>query len=540
MPQEFHPLNEEPRNSISLRQLAFALGGGVALVLLAQSTKAQAQQALASEQTDVPDGSSQSYIPYVPSVAKTGLSLRGTTGSGEQDPVFADEGPLSATTQQSTTTIPVPTFRDTSDPVLQLQGRTQREPAQTAVTDPISVGTPTAKSNVAAPRQQDIVPVASESDPFAPTGLRIGSWRAFVTMEQSLGYSTNPGMVAMGDGGAVSQSDASVSLQSDWSRHSAKIDLSASLLKSENAEFGDVPSASAKANLKLDLIDGVSADLDANYNYSTESPSSSTITAPAVNRPVIHSTGISAQLSRTGHRLIGSLRGSVGRTDYMPIELANGDEVSQGDRNNTLYTATGRVGYEISPAITPFVELELGKRQYDMKVDTNGDERDSLNTAVRAGVALDLGDKLKGELAAGYRVEDFAGNDLETLRGLTVDGNLQWSPWRDTEVTFTTQTSFAPSTTSGQNGAVVNTTGVEITRKASDRLTLNANASLMTSRQDDGSRNDSEWTIGAGFNYWINRFLALTGDIDHVNHQSSETASTFDATTVRAGIKLQR
>jgi hypothetical protein len=344
----------------------------------------------------------------------------------------------------------------------------------------------------------------------------------------------------MGDPGAFSQSDGTLSLQSDWSRHSAQIDLSGSYVSVLNSDITDIPSFNAAAALNMDLIDGVTARLGATYGYTTESASSSTITLPAVNRPGVHSTGVSAEISRTGHRLITSLRGSVGRTDYNAIELSNGTMVSQGDRNNTLYTATGRVGYEISPAIIPFAELEVGRRIHDFEVDNNGDKRDSMIYAMRTGVAVDLGEKLKGEIAAGYRVEDFEGSNLETLGGFTVDGNVQWSPRRDTMFALTSQTSFSGSTTGGQNGAIVHDLNLAISKQVNDRLSLNANAGVMINRQDDGSRTDVEWTIGTGFNYWVNRFMAFTGSVDHVTQQSTTAASAYDATTVMAGIKLQR
>ncbi len=214
---------------------------------------------------------------------------------------------------------------------------------------------------------------------------------------------------------------------------------------------------------------------------------------------------------------------------------------SQGDRNNTLYSANGRAGYEVSPSLKPFVELEAGIREYDEKIDRNGDNRNSVIMGVRSGLAVDLGEKLKGEIAAGYRVEDYEGSSLKNLESLTLDGNIVWSPERETTITFAAQTGFSGSTTSGQNGAVVFGADVTAERRITDRLSLNANGGVDITSQDDGSRTDTVWTAGTGFNYWVSRFMALTGSVEHTIQQSTDgPANEFEDTTIRAGMRLQR
>jgi hypothetical protein len=462
--------------------------------------------------------------------------LRGTTGSGEQDPVFSE-----SIEDANNSDVNADPIRNTADPVQQLQGRAL--PAQRAlpVVDPAVTGTPSAKSNVRASVEQSGTGALPETDPFTATGFRIGSWRAFTSLEQVLGYSSNINGVAMGEGGAFSETQIDLSLQSDWSRHSARIDANGTFRKPFTSVAEELPSANVSAGLTLDLVDGVSADFGANYGFTTESTTSSTITSSASNRPGVHAFGSSAGISRTGGRLDYSLRGSVGRTVYEDISLTSGGTESQKDRNNTLYSAIGRVGYEISPALTPFVELEAGIRDYDEKTDRNGDNRNSVIMGARAGVAVDLGEKLNGEISAGYRIEDYEGENLKNLESVTLDGNVVWSPERDTTIEFAAQTGFSGSTTSGQNGSVVFGADVTGTRQINDRLSLTANGGVDITRQDDGSRTDTVWTASTGFNYWVNRFMAFTGSVEHTVQQSTGGAiNEFDDTTIQTGVRFQR
>ena len=115
-------------------------------------------------------------------------------------------------------------------------------------------------------------------------------------------------------------------------------------------------------------------------------------------------------------------------------ELSTGGTISQEDRNSTLVAGVLRTGYEISPALTPFVEVEYGHRFYDLDVDSNGFERAATRTGARAGVELDLGEKFSGELAAGWINEDLADKRLASVSGPSVSADLNWSPVRGTIV----------------------------------------------------------------------------------------------------------
>ncbi|MCO5135840.1 MAG: outer membrane beta-barrel protein [Phyllobacteriaceae bacterium] len=503
-------------------------------------SNAAAQETAARDQQATLAGSQQAAASSSP------IMLRGTTGSGEQETVF-DESILAAEEAAARE-------RDTSDPVSQLrdaeeipvprprqeQGRTRRlQPASTVV-DPLVTTTPSARSNIRQPRSQESTGSVTRDDPFAPLGLRIGSWRAFSTLEQTAGYSSNIDGAAMGDGAAFSRTDASLSLQSDWSRHSARIDAAGTIRQNFDGSDEIVPNGSVSGELTLDLVDGWQTNTRLAYEYDTESATSTAITVPAASRTGFHTATASSSIARTDRKLLFSLRGVAQRTDYNWIDLEDGSTVSQGDRNNTLLTATARAGYEASPAFTPFVEVEGGIRRYDLARDRNGEDRNATILAARGGVGLDFGEKLTGEVSAGYRVEDYADPALVNLEAITIDGNLAWSPHRDTTVTLSASTGFSGATTAGDNGSVVRSANIGIERRANDRLTLAANGGVQHTAPDNGDPAQTLWTAGAGFSYWLNRFMAITGSVEHTNQQSESPALTYDATSVRAGIRLQR
>lgn len=474
------------------------------------------------------------------------IVLRGTQGSGETDIDF-DSGDLLEETSQTQAdggarngsagrlAVPEPRPRPPAQ-----EGPARPAQPEPQVLDTVQTGTPSPRGNLAAVPEQSGTGTVQREDPFAPEGLRIGSWRANVTLDQGIGYSTNLTETASRNPSAFSETRLSVSARSDWSRHEASIDAQGSYRRSLGNDLQEFPAGSVNAGLRLDLADGMTARFGANYSYETEAVTSTNLPATVENRPGVHSFGGSAELERSDRKLGFRLRGVALRTLHEDAELAGGGSFDQADRDNTFYAISGRVSYEATPVFTPFIEGEAGLRDLDLETDRNGEDRDSTVFALRAGTGLDFGEKLNGEIAVGYRVEDYEDAALDSLAGWTVDGNLVWSPRRGTTVTLNNTTEFAGATAAGDNGQIINSTTLSALRDVNDRLTLEARAGLELTREDSGGITDRLWSAGAGLVYWLNRRAALTLDLDHQTRASGNGGNSFDATSVRAGVRLQR
>ncbi len=105
-------------------------------------------------------------------------------------------------------------------------------------------------------------------------------------------------------------------------------------------------------------------------------------------------------------RDLGLLRGSIAtqasRYLYSDAELSNGTTLDRSDRDRTRATISARLGVELSTAITPFIEATTGKLIYDDSVDSSGYRRSADIYGAKTGVTVDLGEKLRGEVAVGY------------------------------------------------------------------------------------------------------------------------------------------
>lgn len=376
-----------------------------------------------------------------------------------------------------------------------------------------------------------------DENPFAGEGLRLGNTNVLLLLEQSIGYSSNVAQDVGGSSGAFSQTDFLATFTSDWSRHELQTNISGSYRKPFTSDATDELLMNADTALRLDLIDGYALTTSAFYDAETQEFTDTTLAPGAVDTPLIQTYGGALELERTERKLRFSLRGAIEREVYDDADLGNGITQSQEDLNSNLYTGSVRVGYEMSPALVPFVEGIYSTRSYDLSLDRNGNRRDSDSTEFRAGIEVDMGEKLTGEVAAGYLAESYEDPRLEELSGFTLNGSLDWSPQRDTVVSLTFGTETNSSISANEAGDFTYNAELAIAHQVTDRLSWDAFVAIEVETND---AQNTDFDAGIGVQYWVNRFMALIGDVEYSSFSSDVPNSDFDEVSIRAGIRLQR
>ncbi len=417
------------------------------------------------------------------------------------------------------------------------QGITSQSAGRVVVEDVEDPDNENIRSNVAVGPVQSGIESNTEEDPFAPTGFRMGTFNANASLEQAIGYSSNLRGATNGNGGAFSQTDAALSLTSDWSRHELRSSFIGSYRKPFDDDEIDRPNVYVDTALRLDLVDGFTLTTTGYYNFTTQRFTSDTLVPGAIDTPSIQAFGGNVELQRTDRKLQLTLRGSVDRTIYDDADLGGGVTQSQSDRINNLYEFTARVGYETSPAFTPFVESSIGWRVYDDELDRNGNRRDSEILDLRGGVEIDISEKLSGEISVGYTSESFEDPLLANLEGVTVEGEIEWSPERETIIRFIAGTELNGSITTNESGSLIYTARAELERQVTSRLALNG---FVDYEVNDNDEQDTTIGVGLGLEYWVNRYMALTADAEYETFSSNVPGDAFDETSARVGVLFQR
>jgi hypothetical protein len=379
-----------------------------------------------------------------------------------------------------------------------------------------------------------------DEDPFAPLGIRVGSFIIRPSLEQGVRATDNVSMSPDGKSSVLSETTLRLNAVSDWSRHFASFNGYLTAVKSFAGEKYSEPLAGFDGRLRLDLTDDVAVNADAGYSLSRQTGSDPTGVGGTSIPPLQQNFFMALGATRSASKFIYNLTGRLDRWAYGNAELAGGGTVSQKDRDNTLLTATLRTGYEISPAAVPFVAAELGTRLYDDSLDTNGYDRSSIKTGFRAGTAFDFGEKLNGEFALGWVSETFDDPRLADITGPVALANVNWSPRRLTTVSLNATTTTEASTEPGQSGSLLYAANAIATRQI--RADLSASATLGGYYRDyvGSVEHDIGYTLGMGFTYWLTHSLGLVGRLSREQMYSNVPERPFAANNAYLGLRFQR
>lgn len=369
--------------------------------------------------------------------------------------------------------------------------------------------------------------------PGDPTGIRLGTFMLRPSVNQSINSETtrNGGTkdtrnyLATGIRGTMT---------SDWSRHSLTVTGEGVLERNLNGNQDDTdPEAHVGADLQLDLADETVAHLTAGYDFEREDVADPNALGGATEQAGIHEFSGGASIARDLGRIRGLAALDATRTIYTDAKLGDGTVVSMKDRNRTSVDGRLRLGYELSPALIPFAEIAVGHTFYDRRRDNSGYARSSDNYAARAGVEFDLGEKMRGELAAGYERVAYEDSRLDAVNAFTMDGDINWSPRRGTDVNLGLRTTVQDATAAGQSGWVEYQLSSAVTHEMRDNLVarLTGRTTLRDFQRED---NEITWVAGAGLTWNINRYLDMTGDVEY----ERTTGNGADQDILRAGLGL--
>ncbi|MDN2580517.1 outer membrane beta-barrel protein [Aquibium sp. ELW1220] len=382
--------------------------------------------------------------------------------------------------------------------------------------------------------------IEQEENPYAPLGLRLGTFDATVTLDQGILWSSNINTTQQGGEAFVSQTELRLRAVSDWTSHSAEINAVGIFQKSVSGEDFKETELGIDGALAYELGRDTTVTATASYRIAPEAASSPIVLPATDDEPLNHEMSASLGVQRSFGRTSLGLTGSVEREVFSDLEGLCCGTVSQEDRNFTLSTLALRAGYEVSPAFTPFVEAEIGRRNYDLEQDTSGYRRSADRYALKGGAEIDLGEKIEGEVSIGWLRESFDDDRLVPVSALLLDGVLSWSPMRGTTLRLTGGTSVEGSTTAADSGSVLYTSRVELLREARPNLTLGLLGGI--SFRDYVNSSDTETTLSAeaSSTWWMNRFAGINGRIRHERFDSTRPNRDYDESSIYLGLKLQR
>lgn len=373
-------------------------------------------------------------------------------------------------------------------------------------------------------------------EPTEADGIRLGTF----VLRPSLTQRIVSEQQSSGDDRVFTQTDGRFDLRSDWSRHQLSVIGGGVFQENLSGEGATDPSAEIDTILRLDLGGPTTATLRAGYDFEREDDTDPNAVIGADAQASIHEFSAGAGLAREFGLIRGSVDVDAVRSLYGSARLADGSDVALDDRDQTSISLRSRLAYAASAILSPFIESEVSRAEFDKEIDRSGFERSATTYGLRSGIEIDLGEKWFGEIAAGYAIRDVDDARLASIDAFTLDGLINWSPKRGTDVQFGALTEIESSTTADLSGSVAQRFYINLTHAVRDNLLARLGGGL-TLRDYYGFDIADQYIYdaSAGLVWSLNRNLDLEVDIAY-ERTTQDGTEDYDTLTIGAGLTLRR
>jgi hypothetical protein len=380
-----------------------------------------------------------------------------------------------------------------------------------------------------------------EIDPYDPIGFREGGLTYYPAIEFIGGYDSNPARTSNGKSASTVTVAPELRVRSDWSRHEFKADLRGSYnwYSPDETPSLDRPYFNGTAEGRIDVTRDTRIDLAGRVTVSTDNPNSPNLPAGLSKLPLYTSFGGTAGLGQKFNRLDVSLKGTVDRTVYQDSDLTNGSTASNEDRNYNQYGGLLRTGYEISPGVTPFVEVGADTRKHDLATDSSGFRRDSNGWTAMVGSTFELTRLLTGDIAIGYTRREYDDARLDALQGFIGQGSLTWTASALTTVKLTAASTVGESDQAGVSGVLYRDVGLQVDHSFRRWLIGSLKGGAGFDDYVGSGRKDQRYYFGGGLTYKLNRFMQVKGEARHEWLTSNQPGNDYDANVVMLSLRLQ-
>ena len=377
-----------------------------------------------------------------------------------------------------------------------------------------------------------------EADSYGPLGFQMGSVNVKPYLDLQAGYDSNPRRSSTKEGSPVLRGGLGFTAQSDWSRHEFTAEATGSYQRFSKTPDADRPEGSGKLNLRLDIQRDTFANFELRGALATQRPGSPDVPGATINQPTVASFGVTSGLTQRFGRTEASVSLLADRRVYGDAELAGGGVSRLSQDNYNAYGLRGRVGYEFTPGVKPFVEVGADVRKRDVPIDSSGFDRDSSGFLARLGSTFEITRTLTGEASAGYARRVYNDNRLPILAGPTLDGKLVWAATPLTTLTLRAATELNETTVAGSSGAVSHTLSADVSHALLRNLTLGAGLSL-NETQYKGAPIDERTFVGSlRSEYAFNRFLRMRASYAYEKLDSSQVGASYNAHVFLLGLRL--
>jgi hypothetical protein len=380
-------------------------------------------------------------------------------------------------------------------------------------------------------------------EPYEATGIGLGTFVVYPEAEiGGLGYSNLFRSTVDPRTDIALETRPAIRAVSRWSVHA--LELAARGRASFHADFPseDDREWSAEARGRLDVTRRTNIEAQASHEFTQEQRGGANFrTSSAGGRPEIAVDRAGVTFNHRFNRLSLQLRGTLTQRDVSPVTDADGNRISNDDRDSTRHEGALRASWEFKPELSIFGEVALNEQAYRAPTTSDGLERDSTGERWRLGAAFGSTSRsVRGEASIGTARQKFDNGRLPTLNGVIVDANVAWRLSGLTALLVSATSEVGESTVAGSGAALTRSAGLELRHAFRHHLIGTAGVRYTRSDYAGVSLVEDDITTSAALEYFMSREVMLFARYQHVDFESTNIASNYNADEVRIGVRVRR
>lgn len=304
-----------------------------------------------------------------------------------------------------------------------------------------------------------------------------------------------------------------------------------------NARVGSL-TLEGSATYNFDAV--TSAGLKGSFTLSQDDADDPGYADNVASAPLVLGGQVDGTVRREFGQFEADLRANAGRTVFGETTYDDASTSSNDFQNTSVAGLGARLGYQLSPGVTAFVDGEAGYEAYDEASPTLLVKLDNLTYEARAGLNLQVLTvlELEGSLGLGHR--DFADAALADFTTVLYDGKAIFRPDETLTLTGTFSTELSsPGTTSGATAKVTYAATGEAAYQVNPWLRLRGSAGWSEAHYQGIATDEYKWNVGVGADYLLNEHMDATADYTYSRSTTTPDPAT-DEQRVMLGLTIHR
>ncbi len=372
---------------------------------------------------------------------------------------------------------------------------------------------------------------------YDPVGARAGSFFFYPFIVESVLYDDNVFATKTNEqDDLVITTSPNLLILSDWGRH--RLDFKFGVTDYRYMDFSSENHTDlyGQSDWQFDITRDFNIAGSLGAAQLTEARGQADAPTAAAEPTTFRKYDVSLSLNKRFNRFTLQVGGAVQNLDYDDVDAIGGGTIDQDARDGTVYTAIVRTAYEFSPGYHIFGLVEGNQRDFGLEAT---DDRDSKGIEGRAGLEFEITHLIKGEISAGYFMQDYERAGFDDVSGFAFKGGVLWNPTQLMTVHLSGERRVSETSVAGASGH----TDTLLTSKIDYEIMRNLIGSPFinyTIEDYDGVvREDKTLKAGISMELLINRYLRASAFYAYTTKDSNDDTFDYDKNVVGGSLKVQ-